>query len=64
MKKHVRPTARVHVEAMEGRISPSHLGHVVVLPPAAYLGERGIETANEAPRDHKGARLILHQNEE
>lgn len=50
---------RFTIEILEERIAPAHLGHEVVLPPAAAHGEGGINEALAAPGDHHKASLSL-----
>ena len=51
--------SRFQIERLEERIAPRHLGHEVLLPPAAAHGAGGIAVALAAPADHRGGRLIL-----
>jgi len=47
------------IDRLEGRIYFAHLGHVVTLPDAAQHGSQGLETAIDAPADHRRSRLIV-----
>ncbi len=50
---------RFRIDKLEERIAPAHLGHDVLLPPAAAHGERGIDVATGTPAAHTRAQLIL-----
>lgn len=50
---------RLEVQALEARIAPSHLGHEVILPPAAGHGEQGLLTAVRAPASHHRGTVAL-----
>lgn len=61
-QRRAAPLAQLRLEALEDRLPPAHLNPgvgEVVLPAAAAHGAHGIETANEAPRDHRGGSLEL-----
>jgi hypothetical protein len=48
--KRTAPKAQLHVEALEDRWAPAHLGvKEVLLPPAANHGAQGIAQANDTP---------------
>ncbi len=50
--------SRFRIDKLEERIAPIHLGHMVLLPPAAAHGRAG-DVSMETPADHHRAYLIV-----
>ena len=48
------------VQKLEDRVLFAHLGHEVTLPAAANHGQHGLQTAIEAPANHRRSRLITN----
>ena len=47
------------IDQLESRIYFAHFGHVVTLPDAAAHGAQGLQSAIDAPADHRRSRLIV-----
>jgi hypothetical protein len=50
---------RALIDRLESRVYFAHFGHEVLLPDAALNGEHGLETAIDAPANHRRGKLVI-----
>ena len=50
---------RALIDRLESRVYFAHFGHEVFLPDAALNGQQGLETAIDAPANHRRGKLVI-----